>query len=154
MQAAFPSRHASRWTWLREPGPVTLGNGVLRLATSPGDLHEDSDDAPVLWQPAPEGDFVVEAAVRLGDTDRARRFLPGLADWATHTTSPVASALLLRCQALEHRPWPTLARGPRRVTLEALPTAPADEVKKALNMVAAGPGAAEGVYLTRLLCIP
>lgn len=29
------------------------------------------------------------------------------------------------------------------MTLEALPTAPADEVKKALNMVAAGPGAAE-----------
>jgi DNA-binding CsgD family transcriptional regulator len=42
----------------------------------------------------------VEAAVRVGDTDRARRFLPGLTDWATYTRSPVASALLLRCQAL------------------------------------------------------
>jgi DNA-binding CsgD family transcriptional regulator len=42
----------------------------------------------------------VEAAVRVGDTDRARRFLPGLTDWATCTKSPVASALLLRCQAL------------------------------------------------------
>jgi DNA-binding CsgD family transcriptional regulator len=42
----------------------------------------------------------VEAAVRVGDTDRAWRFMPGLADWATYTKSPVASALLLRCQAL------------------------------------------------------
>jgi DNA-binding CsgD family transcriptional regulator len=42
----------------------------------------------------------VEAAVRVGDTDRARRFLPGLADWATYTKSSTACALLLRCQAL------------------------------------------------------
>ena len=42
----------------------------------------------------------VEAAVRVGDTARARRFLPGLTDWATYTKSPVASALLLRAQAL------------------------------------------------------
>lgn len=82
----------------------------------------------------------------------------GETPFALHTrhsrTQSARFPFLLRCQALEHRPWPTLARGPRRVTLEALPTAPADEVKKALNMVAAGPGAAEGVYLTRLLCIP
>ena len=42
----------------------------------------------------------VEAAVRVGDTDRARRFLPGLTDWATYSRSPVATALLLRCRAL------------------------------------------------------
>ena len=42
----------------------------------------------------------VEAAVRVGDTARARRFLPGLVDWATYTSSPVACALLQRCLAL------------------------------------------------------
>ncbi len=42
----------------------------------------------------------VEAAVRTGDTDRARTHLPRLAEWAEHTTSPVATALLLRCEAL------------------------------------------------------
>jgi DNA-binding CsgD family transcriptional regulator len=43
---------------------------------------------------------LIEAAVRVGDTARCRPFLPGLADWATYTKSPVASALLLRAQAL------------------------------------------------------
>jgi DNA-binding CsgD family transcriptional regulator len=42
----------------------------------------------------------VEAAVRTGDTDRASTYLPGLVEWAKHTTSPVASALVLRCEAL------------------------------------------------------
>lgn len=42
----------------------------------------------------------VEAAVRVGDTERAVRFLPALTDWARCTASPVASALLLRAQAL------------------------------------------------------
>jgi DNA-binding CsgD family transcriptional regulator len=42
----------------------------------------------------------VEAAVRVDDSARARRFLSALTDWATYTGSPVGSALLLRCQAL------------------------------------------------------
>ncbi|GAA4461609.1 LuxR family transcriptional regulator [Phytohabitans houttuyneae] len=42
----------------------------------------------------------VEAAVRTGDTDRARTHLPSLAEWAKHTASPVGRALLLRCEAL------------------------------------------------------
>jgi DNA-binding CsgD family transcriptional regulator len=42
----------------------------------------------------------VEAAVRVGDLGRARRFLPGLEEWASCTNSPVASALLSRCEAL------------------------------------------------------
>lgn len=42
----------------------------------------------------------VEAGIRAGDPDRARRYLPQLVDWATHTASPVARALVLRCQAL------------------------------------------------------
>lgn len=42
----------------------------------------------------------VEAGVRAGDTDRARRYLPRLVDWSTHTKSPAATALVLRCEAL------------------------------------------------------
>ena len=42
----------------------------------------------------------VEAAVRAGEADRAHRFLPVLTDWATYSKSPVAAALLLRCEAL------------------------------------------------------
>jgi hypothetical protein len=42
----------------------------------------------------------IEAGVRAGDTDRARRYLPTLVDWATHSKSPVATALVLRCEAL------------------------------------------------------
>ena len=82
----------------------------------------------------------------------------GEAPFALHTrhgrTGTAVYPFLLRCQALEHRPWPTLARGPRRVTLEALPDAPEGEVKKALKMVPAAKGRAEAVYVTRLLCVP
>jgi DNA-binding CsgD family transcriptional regulator len=42
----------------------------------------------------------VEAAVRIGDDDRARRHLLPLTEWAKHTATPPARALLLRCEAL------------------------------------------------------
>lgn len=42
----------------------------------------------------------VEAAVRVGDEARAGRYLPRLDTWARHTESPVARALVLRCEAL------------------------------------------------------
>ncbi|MEQ4205951.1 AAA family ATPase [Actinopolymorpha sp. B9G3] len=42
----------------------------------------------------------VEAAVRAGDSGRARTYLPQLTEWATHTDRPVARGLMLRCQAL------------------------------------------------------
>jgi DNA-binding CsgD family transcriptional regulator len=42
----------------------------------------------------------IEAAVRIGDVDRARTYLPRLAEWARHTTSPAAAALVLRSEAL------------------------------------------------------
>ncbi|MBF9127386.1 hypothetical protein I0C86_00010 [Plantactinospora sp. S1510] len=43
---------------------------------------------------------LVETAMRVGDTARARPIPPGLTDWATYIRSPVPSALLLRRQAL------------------------------------------------------
>lgn len=42
----------------------------------------------------------VEAAVRAGDPERGRRHLPRLSAWAEQTRSPVAAALVLRCEAL------------------------------------------------------
>jgi DNA-binding CsgD family transcriptional regulator len=42
----------------------------------------------------------VEAGVRAGEPDRARRYLPRLVDWSTHTRSRAAAALVLRCEAL------------------------------------------------------
>ncbi len=56
-----------RWSWVREPPPSTysLGEGSLRVDTDAGDLANDSDDAPVLTQAAPERDYVVQTAVRL-----------------------------------------------------------------------------------------
>jgi DNA-binding CsgD family transcriptional regulator len=42
----------------------------------------------------------VEAAVRVGDPERARLHLPVLRDWAAATGSPAARALDLRCAAL------------------------------------------------------
>ncbi|MFI7064271.1 AAA family ATPase [Kribbella sp. NPDC050124] len=79
-------------------GLVDLMNGDPRGAL--GRLEDACEGPPgrdVTVRAIPDQ---VEAAVRVGDTDRARRFLPGLTDWSTYTKSPVASALLLRCQAL------------------------------------------------------
>ena len=55
------------WTWVREPpsGGVSLADGVLEVAVTDTDLHQEQDDAPVLLREAPEGDFVVEARVSL-----------------------------------------------------------------------------------------
>lgn len=52
------------WSWVRE-GDAALEGGALVLRVAPGDLHEGSDDAPVLLRETPEGDFVVEAKVAL-----------------------------------------------------------------------------------------
>jgi DNA-binding CsgD family transcriptional regulator len=43
---------------------------------------------------------LVEAAVRTGEVDRARTYLPRLAEWAEHTRSSTAAALVLRCESL------------------------------------------------------
>jgi arabinan endo-1,5-alpha-L-arabinosidase len=55
-----------KWRWLRPPdADAILEEGTLRLDTHPGDLREDSDDAPVLLTKAPDGDYLVEARVQL-----------------------------------------------------------------------------------------
>lgn len=82
----------------------------------------------------------------------------GEAPVALHTrhsrTGEANYPFLLRCRALENRPWASGRRGPRKVVLEVVADAPEKQVKKGLNMVAAEPGTAEGIFLTRFLCIP
>lgn len=57
----------SQWTWIRPPAAGTweVSGGTLRMDTQNADLFEDRDDASVLVEPTPAGDFVVEARVRV-----------------------------------------------------------------------------------------
>ncbi len=87
---------AAQATWAL--GLVDLTGGDPRRALER--LESVCEGAPgrdIMVRAVPD---LVEAAVRVGDTVRARLFLPGLTDWATYTKSPVPSALLLRCHAL------------------------------------------------------
>jgi arabinan endo-1,5-alpha-L-arabinosidase len=55
-----------RWSWVRpEAARTSFSGGGLRVATQAADLHGESNNASVLLTPAPDGDYVVEARVRL-----------------------------------------------------------------------------------------
>lgn len=56
-----------RWRWVRPPKSDAYGldDGVLRFDTQAADLYGDRNDASVLVTPAPAGDYIVEARVRL-----------------------------------------------------------------------------------------
>jgi arabinan endo-1,5-alpha-L-arabinosidase len=58
---------ADRWSWVREPDATSYAvqDGQLRLDTTPTQLVNDTNDAPVLTEPAPSGDYVVETQVSL-----------------------------------------------------------------------------------------
>jgi arabinan endo-1,5-alpha-L-arabinosidase len=55
------------WSWIREPAADTwsLDGEVLRMDTQAGDLFEGSNNASVLVQEAPAGNYIVETRVRL-----------------------------------------------------------------------------------------
>jgi arabinan endo-1,5-alpha-L-arabinosidase len=57
----------SRWRWLRAPaaGTWALGAGGLVLETQDTELHVDRNTAAVLQAALPEGDYRVEAEIRL-----------------------------------------------------------------------------------------
>lgn len=61
------SRLPADWTWVREPDAESwsVSGGALRMDTSAGDLHVDSNSAPVLTTPAPRRGSVVQTRVRL-----------------------------------------------------------------------------------------
>ena len=56
-----------RWSWVRPPaaGEAGLENGVFRFATQAADLYVDSNNASVLTETAPAGDYAVEIKLNL-----------------------------------------------------------------------------------------
>lgn len=57
----------AQWSWIRAPAVGTWGlsGGSFWLDTQSADLFEDRDDASVLVEATPAGDFMVEARVRV-----------------------------------------------------------------------------------------
>jgi arabinan endo-1,5-alpha-L-arabinosidase len=55
------------WTWVREPaaGTYALTGTTFRFDTQAADLFESSNNASVLTEPAPKGDYAVEIRVHL-----------------------------------------------------------------------------------------
>ena len=55
------------WSWIREPAAGTweLADGRFRMDTQAADLFEGSNNASVLVEDAPDGNYVVETKVRL-----------------------------------------------------------------------------------------
>lgn len=57
-----------QWSWVRQPADGSYGiedDGTFRMDTQAADLHEDSNNASVLIQPAPKHDYLVETRVKL-----------------------------------------------------------------------------------------
>lgn len=58
---------SSQWSWVRQPDPSTysVSNGAFNFDTQNADLYVDSNNASVLTEPTPQGDYVVETKVHL-----------------------------------------------------------------------------------------
>jgi arabinan endo-1,5-alpha-L-arabinosidase len=58
---------SSQWTWIRQPAAGTYGleGGTFRFDTQAADLFQDSNNASVLTEPSPKGDYMVETRVKL-----------------------------------------------------------------------------------------
>jgi arabinan endo-1,5-alpha-L-arabinosidase len=58
---------SSQWAWVRPPPTSTYGltEGTFRFDTQEADLFEGSNNASVLTEPAPGGNYMVETKVRL-----------------------------------------------------------------------------------------
>jgi arabinan endo-1,5-alpha-L-arabinosidase len=56
-----------QWSWVREPAPGTYGveGGTFRFDTQAADLFEDSNNASVLTEDAPDGNYIVETKLSL-----------------------------------------------------------------------------------------
>jgi arabinan endo-1,5-alpha-L-arabinosidase len=56
-----------RWSWVGQPaaGTYGFGQGTFRFDTQAADLFVDSNNASVLTEPAPNGNYVVETRVQL-----------------------------------------------------------------------------------------
>jgi arabinan endo-1,5-alpha-L-arabinosidase len=58
---------SAQWSWVRQPAAGTYGLeiGAFRFDTQAADLFVDSNNASVLTEPAPQGDYIVETKVDL-----------------------------------------------------------------------------------------
>jgi arabinan endo-1,5-alpha-L-arabinosidase len=58
---------SAQWSWTRPPASDGFGvqGGTFRFDTQDRDLFEDIDNASILWEPAPIGDYLVETKVKL-----------------------------------------------------------------------------------------
>ncbi len=56
-----------QWSWVRPPDPSTYGEGggTFHFDTQNADLHEDSNNASVLTEPTPHGDYLVDIKVNV-----------------------------------------------------------------------------------------
>ena len=63
----FSGSLVPRWSWVRPPPLSSYGvaGGALTMRTAAGDLFEGGNTAPVLTEPAPLADYIVEVRVRL-----------------------------------------------------------------------------------------
>lgn len=63
----FNGTLGDQWTWVREPDPNTyeVSRETFNFDTQAADLYVDSNNASVLIEAAPAGDYVVETRVRL-----------------------------------------------------------------------------------------
>ena len=58
---------SSKWSWVRPPAETgfRVAEGSFRFDTQAADLYEDIDNASILWQPAPAGNYLVETKLTL-----------------------------------------------------------------------------------------
>jgi len=63
----FSSALGAQWSWVRQPASSTylLSGGTFNFDTQAADLFVDSNNASVLTEPAPGGNYMVEAKVKL-----------------------------------------------------------------------------------------
>ena len=63
----FNGALGGQWSWVREPaaGTYSVDGDSFNFNTQPADLHVDSNNASVLLESAPKGNYVVETRLRL-----------------------------------------------------------------------------------------
>jgi len=62
----FSNALGTQWSWVREPvGAYSVSAETLDFNTQAADLFENSNNASVLTEPAPRGNYMVEAKVKL-----------------------------------------------------------------------------------------
>jgi arabinan endo-1,5-alpha-L-arabinosidase len=63
----FNGTLGAQWSWVREPAAETyaVDDDTFNFNTQPADLFVDSNNASVLMEPAPSGNYIVDARLRI-----------------------------------------------------------------------------------------